>query len=108
MIYRDNFNYVEFLIRHGFIGQLYPTTKGSLEPIIIGLLAPVETALAEVLHWSGQDMNRAEFLKYLKQNDIFVGDLEELQKAKQKAKEEGLKIATNRSEEHTSELQSPC
>ena len=77
MTYHEGFDYVTFLKRRQFIGQL---TAGDRP--IDGLLVPLQIALDECTYWSGQDVSRKEFLSYLRENDIFVGDLDDFQKAK--------------------------
>lgn len=93
MKYLDNFNYLEFLKRHHFIGPIYPV-KGDIEPII-SLLVPTETAMSEIQHWSGQEVTKNEFVKYLRQNNVFVGDGDALQKLKSQTKEQRLKRTTD-------------
>lgn len=89
------FNFIEYLRRHLLLGRLSPPSSGSNEPIIEGLLVPVETALAEISYWPGQDVTRGEFLRYLRSNNIFIGDLEDFKALKQKAKEQGLRITSD-------------
>jgi hypothetical protein len=77
MTYKEGYDYITFLKGRQFIGQL-----SAGERSICGLLVPLQIALDECTFWSGQDVTRKELLSYLRENDIFVGDLNEFQKAK--------------------------
>ncbi len=79
-----NCNYIEFLKRRSFIGQLHPaiTFEDQRNPIV-GLLAPIQVAIDECELWSGQELPRKEFVAYLRDNNIFLGDADDLLKLKQ-------------------------
>lgn len=53
---------------------------------IDSILVPIDCALGEIQFWSGQDITRAEFVSYLKSNDIFMGDIDDFAKLKEKLK----------------------
>lgn len=97
MIFLNNFNYLEYLLRHQFAGVLSPA-QGDIEPII-GLLVPIEVALGEIQLWSGQEITRPEFVRYLKQNNVFSGDIDQfaklLERLKTQTKEQRLERTTN-------------
>ncbi len=97
MTYINNFNYLEYLRRHGFVGALNPA-QGDIEPII-GLLVPIEIAIGEIQLWSGQEVTRPEFVKYLKQNNVFAGDIDQFEKLRERlktqTKEQRLERTTN-------------
>ena len=67
------------------------------QPIINGLLVPIEVALSEIQFWSGQTTTRAEFLRYLRESDVFYGDIEEFQKLKKQAREKQSRMTANAS-----------
>jgi hypothetical protein len=82
--YLKNFQFIEFLKRKSFIGQLHPviSSEDQRDPII-GLLVPVQSAIDECELWSGQELSRKEFVTYLKTNNIFLGDADDLLKLKE-------------------------
>lgn len=64
-------NYVAYLKSLKMVGQVDPWKMDDGTPAI-ALLVSVESALAECIGWSNQDMTRSEFLAYLKANDVLV------------------------------------
>jgi hypothetical protein len=78
------FNFIEFLKRRSFIGQLHPgiRSEDQRNPII-GLLVPVQSAIDECELWSGQELPRKEFVNYLKTNNVFLGDADDLLRLKE-------------------------
>jgi hypothetical protein len=78
------FNLAEFLQHHLMMGML--DDKGP----IYGLLVPVDYALQEINEWAGQEIGRAEFLSYLKRNDVHVfNSIDDFVKAKEQVIAEG-------------------
>lgn len=68
----NGFDYVEYLKRHSFIGQIDPWRRHDNGDPILCLLVSVETALNECELWSNVDLGRTEFVKYLQSEGIFV------------------------------------
>jgi len=69
----DNiFSYTKYLTKLKMIGPLDPWNKNETTRPIIGLLVPLETAISECVAWSGQDLSRSEFLRYLTDNGVHV------------------------------------
>jgi hypothetical protein len=64
------FNYTKYLERRKMIGQLHPWNRFDQSKPIIGLLVPLEIAINECVHWSGQEITRSEFLRYLTDNGV--------------------------------------
>lgn len=95
------FNYAEYLKRHCFAGQVHPTFKNEQnDHPMIALLVPVDTALAEIIGWSGQDITRSEFLKYLKKHDIQVfNTVDDFVKAKIEYNRRNIVVDTTRLQE---------
>jgi hypothetical protein len=79
--YLKGFNFIEYLKRKSLVGQLHPI-EDHRQPII-GLLVSLPTAIAECELWSGQELDRHSFIKYLKGNSIFLGDADDLLKLKE-------------------------
>jgi hypothetical protein len=78
------FDFVTHLHRHSLLGMLDDNGP------IYGLLVPLETALLEINYWSGQDINRGEFLTYLKRNDVYVfNSIDDFVKAKEQVAKHG-------------------
>ena len=103
----QGFNYVEYLKRHHFIGQIDPWRRHDNGNPVLCLLTAVEPAINECEGWSGQELKRGEFIKYLKDNDIFVfRSVEEFKKYKDEKIEEKLEPKKrNISDEHRRNLQ---
>jgi hypothetical protein len=66
------FDYIGYLKRHSMIGPMHPWNKNDQAAPIMGLLVPVQSALDEIIGWTGQDITRNEFLAHLKENNISV------------------------------------
>jgi hypothetical protein len=83
-LFLKNCNYIGFLKRKSFIGQLHPaiSSEDQRNPIV-GLLVPIQIAIDECDLWSGQELPRKEFVTYLKNNNIFLGDVDDLLKLKE-------------------------
>lgn len=77
---------MEYLKRHFMIGSLY--FDQSTGVYIFGLLVPVDNALDEIRYWSGQGITKSEFVTYLRHNEIFIGDIDEFVKLREKVKKE--------------------
>lgn len=85
------FDFTGYLKRHFFIGQIDPWRRHDNGDPVLCLLTSVETALNECEGWSGQEITRAEFVKELQSNNIFVfRTIEEFKKYKEKKIEEKL------------------
>jgi hypothetical protein len=95
--YLRGFDYIGYLrmprrpkskgVPYSCIGPLHPARKSDPAEPIDGLLVPLQTALDECLLWSGQDVTKHEFVKYLKANDIFLGNIEDFAKLKKQGRQ---------------------
>lgn len=104
----NGFDYVEYLKRHGYIGQIDPWRRHDNGDPVLCLLTSVEPALQECISWSGQEMTRSEFVKYLQSENIFVfRSVEEFKKYKDDKIEPKLELKKKRtvSEERRKKLQ---
>lgn len=103
----NGFDYIEYLKRHGYIGQIDPWRRHDNGDPVLCLLTSVEPALNECEGWSGQELKRGEFVRYLKANDIFVfRSVEEFAKYKEEKIEPKLEPKKrNISDEHRRNLQ---
>jgi hypothetical protein len=83
-LFLKNCNYIRFLKGKSFIGQLHPAigSEDQRNPIV-GLLVPIQIAIDECELWSGQELPRKEFVTYLRNNDIFLGDANDFLKSKE-------------------------
>ncbi|MBR1245507.1 hypothetical protein JQ609_01035 [Bradyrhizobium sp. AUGA SZCCT0169] len=54
------------------IGQLHSWNSFDQTTPIIGLLVPLEVAMNECAQWSGQEITRFEFIKYLRDQGVHV------------------------------------
>ena len=66
------FNFIEYLKRHLMLGQVDPWRKTLEDQPIYTLLVDINYALEECKRWSNQDIQRQEFVNYLKINDIYL------------------------------------
>lgn len=79
----NGFDYIEYLKRHSMIGQIDPWRRHDNGDSVLCLIVSVDTALNESEGWSGQELTRGEFVKYLQSNNIFVfRSVEEFKKYK--------------------------
>lgn len=79
------FDFVGYLKRHFFIGQIDPWRRHDNGDPVLCLLTSVETALNECEGWSNQEIGRAEFVKELQSEGIFVfRTIEEFKKYRDK------------------------
>jgi len=109
--YLNGFNYAEYLKRKLYVGQIDPWRVDSDGHPFYTTLVPLETAIAECTEWSGQDINRKQFLSHLKDHNILVFSSiedfvkhkksrpEELTKPKKQLTEEQRKILSERMRE---------
>ena len=82
------FNYTKYLERQKMIGPLDPWNKNDPTKPIIGLLVPLEIAINECVHWSGQEITRSEFLRYLTDNGVHAfNTIDDFRKAKTSSRE---------------------
>lgn len=102
------FDFVEYLKRHGFIGQIDPWRRHDNGDPVLCLLTHVEPALKECIGWSNVEISRGEFVKYLQSENIFVfraiAEFEKYKDTKIEPKLE-LKKKRNVSEERKKKLQ---
>lgn len=81
-------DYVEYLKRHFFIGQIDPWRRTEDGRPILCLLTNVKDAIEECKNWSGEEISKQEFLRIMKEGDIFVfRNIEEFQKVKDELKD---------------------
>lgn len=108
----NNINYVDYLKKHFYIGQIDPWRVHDDGQPILCLLTKVEDALEECKLWSLQDITRTEFIKYLEANRIFVfKNVDEFGKVREDIRngEKVIKLARKRTrrnltEEHREKL----
>jgi len=68
----ESIDYVSFLKRKNFIGQIDPWRRDDEGKPILSLLTKTQDAIDECKNWSNQDFTRQEFVKYLNTNGIYV------------------------------------
>lgn len=103
------FDFVEYLKKHWLVGQLDPWRRTDDGKPLFALLVPVDTALAECKEWSKIEISRAEFIDYLKLNDVLtfrnVDEFVKIKESKKKVDETPLKLKKRQlSEDHKEKL----
>lgn len=109
MKYLYNCDYATYLKRKLMVGQVDPWRKTDDGKPLYTILVPVDTAIKECEEWSGQELGRAEFINYLKLNDILCfRNVDEFKKLKEELKEQAdetpLKPKRTLTEEHKEKL----
>lgn len=93
----QGFDFVTYLKRHGFIGQIDPWRRHDNGDPVLCLLTSVEPALQECIGWSNLELTRGEFVKYLQSENIFVfRSIAEFEKYKGEKIEEKLELKKKR------------
>lgn len=77
---------IDVLTSLRFIGQVHPTYRNSIDPKIIALLVPINSALDEARSVD-PDLTRTQLLKILKEKNIYVfNSIDDFVKLKEKIK----------------------
>ena len=102
MTYLMGFDFISYLKRHLMLGQVDPWRKTMDDNPIFTLIVDLNTAYEECKNWSGQDINKQEFINYLKINDIYLfKNINELNSVKEQR--EATSIAKKKKREYTPE-----